>query len=134
MTNEMGNRCVEAYNQVSHENDAPGVVLLFPHVLEAMHELRRLGYVFTIASSCSRRSPMNFVEAFGLEKVITHVVSVNDVTHAKPHPEVVNQTLEHLGIQPGEVLVVGGTVYNAEVGWDASVHTCDVTYGNGIRR
>ena len=134
MTDEMGDRCVEAYNQVFHENNVPGAVPLFPHVLETVRELHRLGYVLTIASSRSRHSLMDFVETFGLEEIITHVVSANDVTHAKPHPEAVNQTLEHLGIQPGEALVVGDTVYDIEMGQNAGIHTCGVTYGNGTRR
>ena len=61
MTDEMGDRCVETYNQVFHENNVPGAVPLFPHVLETMRELHRLGYVLTVASSRSRHSLMDFV-------------------------------------------------------------------------
>lgn len=40
-------------------------------------------------------------------------------------------TLTHLNIQPQEAMVVGDTVYDIQMGQNANVFTCGVTYGNG---
>lgn len=133
MTDEMGEQCVATYDKVFHENNVPGAVPLFPNVLETLRELHRLGYVLTIASSRSKHSLLNFVDTFGLKDIIPYVVSANDVLNAKPHPESVLMTLTHLNIQPQEAMVVGDTVYDIQMGQNANVFTCGVTYGNGTR-
>ena len=133
MTNEMGDRCVETYRRIFNENNALYVIPTFPHVIETLHQLHEQGYTLTIASSRSNRSLMEFVNDMHLNEIIPYVLGAEDVTRAKPHPEPVLKTLEDYGCKAEDALVVGDTWYDIEMGRQAGVRTCGVTYGNGTR-
>lgn len=133
MSDEMGNQCVATYRKIFSENNATYTIPAFPNVLETLHRLHEKGYTLTIASSRSRWSLMEFVESMHLDKVIPYVLGVEDVTQAKPHPEPVLKTLEAFGCKAEDALVVGDTWYDIEMGHQAGVRACGVTYGNGTR-
>ena len=133
MTDEMGERCVETYRRIFNENNALYVIPTFPHVIETLHQLHEQGYTLTIASSRSNRSLMEFVNDMHLNEIIPYVLGAEDVTRAKPHPEPVLKTLEDYGCKVEDALVVGDTWYDIEMGRQAGVRTCGVTYGNGTR-
>jgi phosphoglycolate phosphatase len=133
MDDAMGDRCAETYRRLFNENNAVYTVPAFPNVLETLHQLHEQGYTLTIASSRSNRSLMEFVNDMHLNEVIPYVLGAEDVTHAKPYPDPVLQTLEIFDCKPEDALVVGDTWYDIEMGRRAGVRTCGVTYGNGSR-
>ena len=133
MTDAMGEHCVDTYRQIFNENNAAYTIPAFPNVLETLRLLSQKGYTLTIASSRSHRSLMEFVVNMDLQEVLSYVLGADDVTQAKPNPEPVLKTLEKYGCTPDEVLVVGDTWYDIEMGRRAGVRTCGVTYGNGTR-
>ncbi len=133
MDEETGRRCEETYNKLFNVNNTPGAVPLFPHVTETLRELHGRGLSLTIASSRGRDSLTDFVKTMKLEPYISYIVSAWDVTEAKPAPEMVVKTLNHIGGKAEETLVVGDTVFDIEMGRSAGTHTCAVTYGNGKR-
>jgi HAD superfamily hydrolase (TIGR01509 family) len=50
---------------------------------------------------------------------------------SKPNPDVIQRSLEHFGIDPGEVLLIGDAAPDMEAGRRAGVKTCAVTWGYG---
>ena len=134
MSDEAGNRCAETYRRLFNENNAVYKVPAFPHVLDTLHTLSEQGYTLTIASSRSNRSLMEFVHDMGLDAIIPYVLGADNVTHAKPHPEPVLMILRKYGCKPEEAIVVGDSKYDIEMGRNAGVKTCGVTYGNGTRQ
>ena len=52
---------------------------------------------------------------------------------AKPHPEPVLKTLEAMGFEAGQTLVVGDMAVDILMGANAGARTCGVTWGNGTR-
>ena len=134
MNDDMGDRCAETYRRLFYENNAVYKVPAFPHVLDTLRTLSEQGYTLTIASSRSNRSLMEFVHDMGLEAIIPYVLGADNVTHAKPHPEPVLMTLQKYGCKVEEAIVVGDTKYDIEMGRNAGVKTCGVTYGNGTRQ
>jgi phosphoglycolate phosphatase len=101
--------------------------------METLTELKRRGKTLTIASSRSHSSLADYVENLGLSHIITFILGAEDVTDGKPAPEPVYKTLEKYGFKPEEALVVGDTVFDIDMGRNAGVRTCGVTYGNGSR-
>lgn len=134
MNDGTGNLCAETYRQLFYKNNAVYKVPTFPHVLDTLHLLSKKGYTMTIASSRSNRSLMEYVHDMGLKEIIPYVLGADDVTHAKPHPEPVLMTLQRFGCQTEDTIVVGDTRYDIEMGRNAGVQTCGVTYGNGTRQ
>lgn len=123
-------RCAEVYRRIFDEDNHPGVVKLFPHVLDTIEELHRRGLQLAICSSRGRPTLDGFVRTFQLEDYVSMIVSANDVEHHKPHPEPVQLILNQLGIHAEEALVVGDASYDILMGRNAGCRTCGVTYGN----
>ena len=115
------------------DDNQPGVVQLFPHVRETLQKLYDAGLTLTIATSRQRFSLMVFLRDMQIEHLFSHIVTVNDVEHAKPAPDMVVQTMERMGATPDETMMVGDAVYDIQMGVNAGVHTTAVTYGNGSR-
>lgn len=134
INDETGNLCAETYRQLFYKNNALYKVPAFPKVLETLHYLSLKGYILTIASSRSNKSLMEFVHDMGLKEIVSYVLGADDVTRAKPHPEPVLMTLKKFGCKANEAIVVGDTKYDIEMGRNANVLTCGVTYGNGTRQ
>lgn len=130
MTEEMADRCHDTYQEIFFADNRPGVVELFPHVEQTMRALHAAGIRLAIASSRSRPSLLGFVEQFGMGDIVEMVVSANDVTQHKPHPESIETILHSLDVAADETLMVGDAPYDIIMGVRAGVHTCGVSYGN----
>ena len=115
------------YRRIFNEFNTEGAVELYPHVME----LKRRGIILTIASSRSNASLTEYINNLGLASTITYILGANDVKEGKPNPEAVLKTLETHGIPADEAIVVGDTVFDIDMGRNAGVKTCGVTYGNG---
>lgn len=127
-------RCAEVYRRVFDEDNHPGVVTLFPHVIKTLKQLHEQGLLLAICSSRGRPTLDAFVRDFQLEAYVAMVVSANDVQHGKPHPEPVQLILRTLGIPASQALVVGDASYDILMGRAAGCRTCGVTYGNQSRQ
>lgn len=123
-------RCAEVYRRIFDEDNHPGVVTLFPHVLETLTTLHERGHQLAICSSRARPTLDGFVRTFRLEGYFSMIVGAEDVQHHKPHPEPVQVILKALDISPNEALVVGDASYDILMGVAAGCRTCGVTYGN----
>ncbi len=126
----MAERCAEVYRRVFDEDNHPGTVPLFPHVIETLKRLHAKGLQLAICSSRGRPTLEAFVRDFQLEAMVSMVVSANDVQHHKPHPEPVQLILEQLNISPREAVMVGDASYDILMGRAAGCRTVGVTYGN----
>lgn len=92
-----------------------------------------MGLSIAIASSRGRDSLEKYIKEMGLSQYISYIVSANDVENAKPAPDMVYKIFQHTLGHPEEVLVIGDTRYDIEMGRNAGVKTCGVTYGIGKR-
>ena len=128
--NDMAERCADVYRRVFDEDNRPGTVTLFPHVLETLRLLHSHSLRLAICSSRGRPTLEAFVRNFHLEPIVSMVVSANDVQHAKPHPEPVQLILRHLDIPAEETVVVGDASFDILMGRAAGCRTVGVTYGN----
>ena len=126
----LAERCADVYRRVFDEDNHPGTVTLFPHVLETLNALHDQGLLLAICSSRGRPTLDGFVKTFHLEKYINAIVSANDVQRHKPHPEPVEMILRQLNIPAGDALVVGDASFDIMMGRAAGCRTCGVTYGN----
>ncbi len=133
MTDDTAERCKELYEEIFARDNRKGVVSMFPHVRETLQQLYDAGLTLTIATSRQRFSLLQFLQDMEIEHLFNYIVTVNDVEHAKPAPDMVLQTLEHTGIAAEETMMVGDAVYDIAMGVNAGVHTTAVTYGNGSR-
>lgn len=121
------------YRRLFHEFNTDGAVTLYPNVMETLMELKRRGKTLTIASSRSHASLAEYIENLGLSDIISYILGADDVKEGKPNPETIFKTLERFDFDTDEAIMIGDTVFDINMGTNAGVKTCGVTYGNGSR-
>jgi HAD superfamily hydrolase (TIGR01509 family) len=121
------------YRRLFHTYNTEDAVVLYPGVMETLTELKKRGFMLTIASSRSHASLAEYIVNLGLSDLISYVLGADDVTKGKPDPEPVNRTLEKFGFNADKAIVVGDTVFDIKMGHNAGAKACGVTYGNGSR-
>jgi beta-phosphoglucomutase len=72
----------------------------------ALSRLKRRGYKLAVASNSIRNSVQTMMEKSHLSQYLDLQLSNEDVTHAKPHPEIYLKAIRTLGVTPQEALVV----------------------------
>lgn len=133
MTTTETQHCAETYRKIFEENKKEMIVSAFPHVIETIRQLHAQGKVLAIASSRNSASLTGYIEQLHIGDAIACVVAGEDVTHAKPAPDMVYKVLETLHGKKEEALMVGDMQYDIDMGRNAGIKTCGVTYGNGTR-
>lgn len=131
MDDATGDLCAETYRRIFMVNNKPGAVPMFPHVADTIRRMHDAGLLVTIASSRLRPSLAGFVDEMELGTYIPYILSVGDVEHAKPAPDMVLKTLADNDLRPEEAIVVGDTVFDIRMAHSAGVRAVGVTYGNG---
>ena len=131
MDDATADECDKTYRELFAINNKKGIVKPFPNVVETIEEMYAMGVVIAIASSRGRDTLVDFLEEMGIRKYISYIVSAQDVRNAKPAPDMVNLVLAHTEDNLDDVLMVGDTVFDIDMGINAGVKTCGVTYGNG---
>ena len=131
MDDETADKCDTTYRELFHINNKPGIVKLFPMVSETIQEMYAMGLVIAIASSRGHDTLDTFLHEMGLSRYISYIVSAQDVECAKPAPDMVYKVIEHCDAAKNNVIVVGDTIFDIDMGKNAGVKTCGVTYGNG---
>lgn len=121
------------YRRLFDKDRDASSVDLFPGVKETLQNLKKKGYLLSIASSRTTRTMVQMLEEKELVSPFSLFIGVTEVQNAKPHPEPVLKTLEALEVPASEALVVGDMPVDILMGSRAGARTCGVTYGNSTR-
>ena len=105
------------------------VVRPFPGAIETVRELARGGYALAIVTSRFREGTLRAMRTCGLVDLCPTIVTPEDVTHAKPHPEPVERALAELGVAADEALFVGDSPHDIAAGRAAGTRTAGVLWG-----
>ncbi|MBI2019844.1 HAD-IA family hydrolase [Candidatus Daviesbacteria bacterium] len=101
---------------------------VFPNVLDTIKKLKAKG-VKVAAFSNRIRTSRKSLEIAGLTPFLDFVITAEDITHPKPHPEIVEKILEYLKVKPADTILVGDSQTDILTGKNAKVKTIGVTYG-----
>jgi pyrophosphatase PpaX len=106
-------RLTEAYREYNHIRHDE-MVSLFPGVAEVIPQLRSAGIRLGIVTTKMRATTIRALELLGLYESMETIVALDDVEHAKPHPEPVAKAIQALGSDPSETLMVGDSTVDIE--------------------
>ncbi|QQY80324.1 HAD superfamily hydrolase (TIGR01509 family)/HAD superfamily hydrolase (TIGR01549 family) [Keratinibaculum paraultunense] len=79
---------------------------LVDNVEEFIEKLHKKGYPMGLASSNNRKIVNLIVNKFKLDKYFNVIISGEDVSKGKPHPEIFLKTAEKMGVEPHNCLVI----------------------------
>ena len=106
----------EYFGTYMKEHPVPYDELKNPDAKPVMEELHRRGVACAIASSGHREMIEELVSAADLRDVLDATVSGHEVSAFKPDPAVYLRTMELLGVDPQECLVVEDSPLGIEAG------------------
>ena len=107
-------------------------VYVFEGVRELMDELRARGHKLGVATSRTVKSFSKYMRELDMEGYIDEIVTMEDVTNHKPHPESVERVLEKFGASPGEAIMIGDTKYDIGCANNAGVDSVLVGWSHYV--
>ncbi len=120
-------RIADRYRFHYHDaNEAPSP--LFPGARELVDWLLQRDYLLAVATGKSRRGFESVLGDTGLADRF-HTTRCADETCSKPHPEMLLQIMDELGVAGTETLMVGDTEYDMQMAHNAGTSALAVCYG-----
>lgn len=101
---------------------------LFVGVSSALDALRSEGFYLAVATGKSRKGLDRMLAAHELETYFD-VTRCADETAGKPHPLMVEEILQELGVSAASACMVGDSSYDMYMAHNAGVRAVAVTYG-----
>jgi len=103
-------------------------LVLFSGARELVDWLLQRDYLLAVATGKSRRSFDFVLGNTGLADRF-HATRCADETCSKPHPEMLLQIMDELGVTGAETLMVGDTEYDMQMAYNAGISALAVCYG-----
>jgi pyrophosphatase PpaX len=98
------------YNYLKHDE----MVALFPGVAEVVLRLKQNGFKLGVVTTKMRPTTERALRMFGLLEHMDTIVTLDDVSHAKPHPEPVLKAVNAIGSDPAQTIMVGDSTVDIE--------------------
>ncbi|MBE6197642.1 MAG: HAD family hydrolase [Rikenellaceae bacterium] len=117
------------YNNI-YKEEGERLIELFEGVPETLRKLKEAGLTIVIASNNIRPVLDRLTRSLGIDEYIDDIVSVEDVENVKPAPDIALEVMRRYNAKGEEVLVVGDSTFDMDMGRGAGCHLCGVTYGS----
>lgn len=103
-------------------------VKAFPGVIETLEVLRSQHIKLGVVTTKMSKSVTMGLTLTGLDQYFETVITYDDVTNPKPHPEPVIKAMKELDADPLSTLMVGDNYHDIESGKNAGVSTAGVAW------
>ena len=105
-----------------------GQVRPFPGVRALFERLQADGIARVLASSAKGDELKAYKQVAEIEDLVDAETSTDDAEKSKPHPDIFQAALQRLGsVDPGQLIVVGDTPFDAEAAARAGLRTVGVS-------
>ena len=101
----------------------------FAGAAELLSEIRTRGRKVALASSAKADELKAYKTAAGVDGLTDVETSSDDAERSKPHPDIFQAALKRLKLEPGRVLVIGDTPYDADAARRAGIASVGVLCG-----
>jgi pyrophosphatase PpaX len=129
---ELVEAMVVTYREYHHlHHDAS--VRLYPEVREMLEALVARGRRLALVTSKLRNGAERGLRTTGLSGVFPVLVTAEDVSRPKPHPEPVTTALAKLGVEAESAVFIGDSPHDIAAGRAAGVRTAGVLWGPFLR-
>lgn len=101
----------------------------FDGIDETVRELKARNFRLGIVSSKLRMGVERGLNIFGLAELFDLIISADDVTNHKPHPEPLLKALKKLDVTPREAVYIGDSTHDMVAGKAAGLATVAAAWG-----
>lgn len=112
------------WNAIHHDE----LVEEYPFVTETLRELHERGMRLAIVTTKQRATLERGLALMGIRELFEVVVTLDDVTHVKPHPEPIEKALALLNVAKEDVIMIGDNSHDIHAGQNAGVKTAGVAW------
>jgi HAD superfamily hydrolase (TIGR01509 family) len=105
-------------------------IALIPDVIKVLQELKSSGVKIGLASSSNRRNINIIFKRFDLESYFHFTISGDEVSHAKPNPEIYRLAADKLNVQ--HIYAVDDSFHGIESALQAGISTIQFTKDNPV--
>lgn len=102
--------------------------LPFPGAEDVLSHLANNRYLLAVATGKGRRGLDKALDSTGFRQWF-HATRCADETRSKPHPQMLEEILDELGVEPHRAVMIGDTEYDLQMAKSAGVHAIGVSYG-----
>lgn len=88
----------------------------FPGMPEQIQMLHQAGCVLAVATNDSYARTKEIINILGLGKYFAAIACADQVTNAKPDPEMVNLLCEKTGLKPADFILMGDSLLDMQMG------------------
>jgi phosphoglycolate phosphatase len=100
----------------------------FQGVTETLAHLNEAEYLMAVATGKGRKGLDKALSATGYDALF-HVSRCADETRSKPHPQMLYEILDFVGVEAENALMIGDTEYDINMANNAGLDSIAVTYG-----
>ena len=104
-------------------------VKAYPDVVDVIETLADRGARLGVVTSKLKTGAERGLVAAGLMEFFHTIVSADEVSRHKPHPEPVIAALDRLGVDAGDAVFIGDSPHDIAAGREAGVKTAGVLWG-----
>ncbi|WP_066192382.1 MULTISPECIES: pyrophosphatase PpaX [Gracilibacillus] len=112
------------FNIANHEK----YVEAYPTVVETIQTLKEAGYKLGVVTTKLHDTAKLGLKMTGLAEYFDIVIGLDDITHAKPHPEPILTAMDALQANPMTTMMIGDNYHDIEAGHNAGVQTAGVAW------
>jgi len=122
-------RLVKSYREL-YSKFLPTKTFLYKDIEKVLKRLKKRGAFLTIATSKKTSSVLENLFYLNIKEYFDVIIGDDMVIKKKPNSEMVYVLLKKMNIhEKSDVLVIGDSTYDIEMGRNAGVETCAVTWG-----
>lgn len=112
------------FNMAKHDE----MTTEFPYVKEVLDQLHNEGIRMGVVTTKMRDTAVKGLKLFDLEQYMQVVVTLDDVTKAKPDPEGIKLAMRKLDADPDSTLMVGDSQYDIQAAQNAGIRAAGVAW------
>ncbi len=120
-------RIAEAYREHFFREEQR-MVQMFEGAEELLRDLHGEGYYLAVATGKGRRGLDLALRISGLDELF-HVTRCADETRSKPDPQMLDEILTDLDMQPRQAVMIGDTRYDLEMAHNIGMDSIAVSWG-----
>lgn len=109
-------------------NSPEGNTPLFDNAFHLIQRLSEQNYFLGIATGKSRRGLNKVLNSTQLAPMF-HATRCADECHSKPHPQMLEQLIDFLGVEPSSTLMIGDTEYDLQMAHNAGADSLGISHG-----
>lgn len=116
---------------ISHYNDLLDLVYhnevnIFEGEVEFLQWAKEHHYLMVIVSSASQKIVMAFLEANHLSQYFTKIITAEQVSQGKPHPEIYQKALDSVHLKPEEAIAIEDSIHGICSATNAGILTLGI--------